>query len=265
MSKINVMATDLMRIPSFDDILFEIRNKEYGAYVIRKKYGRNIIISILIGIIIMATTVITAYLNAKALENRQKHTESQVEIRMENLDQPNEIIAPPPPPPPPPEDVVQSAKYIPPVVVDSVKHEDTVQLMTADEARVEVKNKEVVEIIQAVKEEVQEEVAEPDPFITVEEMPVPHGGNSGLFKYITDNTIYPKAARENNIQGKVVVQFCVTSKGDVEKVSILSGVEPELDAEAIRIVKSLPTFKPGKQSGKSVPVWLFVPIYFKLK
>ena len=82
----------------------------------------------MIGIIILSTAIITPYLNAKALENRQKRAERQVEIKMENLDQPNETVAPPPPPPPPPADVVQQQKYVPPVVVDSVKPEDSYNL-----------------------------------------------------------------------------------------------------------------------------------------
>ena len=70
---------------------------------------------------------------------------------MENLDQPNEQVAPPPPPPPPPADVVQQQKYVPPVVVDSIKPEDNVQLMTADEAQTEVKNEEVVEVVRKLR------------------------------------------------------------------------------------------------------------------
>ena len=124
--------------PAFDDIVFEARNKEYGAYRLRKKYNRNVIISVLIGIIILGTAVITPYLNAKAAENRASRAERQVEIKMENLDQPAETVAPPPPPPPPPQDAVQQARYVPPVVVDSVKPEEVVQLMTADQAQVEV-------------------------------------------------------------------------------------------------------------------------------
>ncbi len=82
------------------------------------------IVAMLIGIVIIGTAIITPYLNAKALENRTKRTERQVEIKLENLDQPNETVAPPPPPPPPPAEVVQQAKYVPPVVVDSVKPEE---------------------------------------------------------------------------------------------------------------------------------------------
>jgi len=259
------MATEKITAPAFDDIVFEHRNKEYGAYKLRKKYSRNVLIALIIGVILISTAIITPYLNAKAAENRSKRAERQVEIKMENLDQPAEQVAPPPPPPPPPQDVVQQAKYVPPVVVDSVKPEDEVQLMTADQAQVEVQNEEVVEEVAVVAEEVQEEEADAEPFVVVEEMPMFPGGETELLKYIAEHTQYPEVAKENNIQGKVIVRFCVTSKGGVDKVSILKGVDPELDKEAIRVVQTLPTFKPGKQGGKPVPVWYMVPINFTLK
>ena len=259
------MEKDFKRVPDFDDIVFAIRNKEYGAYKLRKKYNRNVLIAMLIGIIILSTAVITPYLNAKALEKRTKRAERQVEITLENLDTPNETVASPPPPPPPPADVVQQAKYVPPVVVDSVRPEDNVQLMTADQAVVEVKNEEVVEVVQEIKEEIREEEAEPEPFVVVEEMPMYPGGDVELLKYIGEHTQYPEVAKENNIQGRVIVRFCVTAKGGVSQVSILKGVDPELDKEAIRVVSALPAFKPGKQGGKPVPVWYMVPITFTLK
>jgi len=250
--------------PALDDIVFENRNKEYGAYKLRKKYSRNVLIGCLIGIFIISTAIIIPYLNTKAAESKAKKAERQVEIKMENLDQPNEQIAPPPPPPPPPQEVVQQARYVPPVVVDSVKPEDNVQLMTADQAVVEVQN-EVVEEAPVQAEEVQEDVDEAEPFVVVEEMPMFPGGEPALLAYIAEHTQYPEVAKENNIQGKVIVRFCVTSKGGVDKVSILKGVDPELDKEAIRVVQTLPAFKPGKQGGKPVPVWYMVPINFTLK
>ena len=259
------MAKEKITAPAFDDIVFEHRNKEYGAYRLRKKYNRNVIIGLIIGVLIIATAIITPYLNAKAAENKSKRAERQVEIKMENLDQPNETIAPPPPPPPPPQDVVQQARYVPPVVVDSIKPEDNVQLMTADQAVVEVQNTEVVEEVQVVAEEVQEDVDAAEPFVVVEEMPMFPGGEAALLAYIAANTQYPEIAKENNIQGKVIVRFCVTSKGGVDKVSILKSVDPELDKEAIRVIGTLPAFKPGKQGGKPVPVWYMVPINFTLK
>jgi periplasmic protein TonB len=259
------MAKENNRAPNFDDIVFENRNKEYGAYSLRKRYKRNVSLSLLVGVIIFCIAVITPYLNAKAVENRAKKAERQVEIKLENLNQPNEQVAPPPPPPPPPSEAVQQNRYVPPVVVDSVKPEDVKQLMTADQAQVEVKNAEVVEEVQEVKQEVKQEEAEAEPFVVVEEMPMFPGGDAALLAYISEHTQYPEVAKENNVQGKVIVRFCVTSKGGVDKVSILKSVDPELDKEAIRVVQTLPPFKPGKQGGKPVPVWYMVPINFTLK
>jgi periplasmic protein TonB len=259
------MAKETIKAPAFDDIVFEERNKEYGAYKLRKRYNRNVSIALLIGVIVIATAIITPYLNAKAAENRGKRAERQVEIKMENLDQPAQQVAPPPPPPPPPTDVVQQQKYVPPVVVDSIKPEDVKQLMTADQAQTEVTNKEVVEVQQTVKEEVQEAEPEEVPFVVVEEMPMYPGGDPELLKYIAEHTQYPEVAKENNIQGRVIIRFCVTAKGGVSQVSVLKGVDPELDKEAIRVVNTLPAFKPGKQGGKPVPVWYMVPITFTLK
>jgi protein TonB len=259
------MANEKISAPAFDDIVFEVRNKEYGAYKLRKKYNRTVLIALAIGILVLATAVIAPYINAKAAENRSKRAERQVVIKMENLDTPHDVVAPPPPPPPPPTDVVQQQKYVPPQVVDSIKPEDVKQLMTADQAQTEVTNKEVVEVVQQVKEEVQETEAEPEPFVVVEEMPSFPGGDIALLKYIFEHTQYPEVAKENNIQGRVIIRFCVTAKGGVSQVSVLKGVDPELDKEAIRVVNTLPPFKPGKQGGKPVPVWFMVPITFTLK
>ena len=102
------------------------------------------------------------------------------------------------------------------------------------------------------------------PFVVVEEMPLFSGGDSALLAYIANNTKYPALAKTNNIQGRVIARFCVNKAGVVDRVSILKGVDPELDNEAIRVVSSLPAFIPGKQGGKPVSVWYMVPITFTL-
>ena len=96
-------------------------------------------------------------------------------------------------------------------------------------------------------------------------MPMFPGGDLALLKYIAENTRYPQAAKEQNLQGKVIIRFCITPEGGVSKISVLKGVAPELDAEAVRVVNSLPAFLPGKQGGIPVPVWYMVPIAFKLE
>ena len=118
--------------------------------------------------------------------------------------------------------------------------------------------------VSAVNEETTEK-SDIAPFVVVEEMPMFPGGDLELLKFIGENTVYPESAKTNNIQGRVIVRFCVTAKGGVSLISVLKGVSPELDAEAIRVVQTLPSFKPGIQGGEAVPVWYMVPITFTLK
>ena len=258
------MANEKKNIPAFDDIVFEQRNQEYGAYRLRKKYNRNVMIGMLIGIIIIGTAIITPYLNAKALENRKKRDQKLVELKMENLDQPQENVAPPPPPPPPPAEVVAQIKYVAPVLVDTLKPEEAKQMMSAEQAQTEVKNEEVTAVTE-VQEEVKEEEAPVEVFVVVEEMPTFPGGDAELMKFINSNIVYPEIAKENNIQGRVILRFCVTYKGAVDQVQVLKPVDPALDNEAIRVIKMLPPWKPGKQGGKPVNVWYSVPVTFQLK
>ena len=104
-----------------------------------------------------------------------------------------------------------------------------------------------------------------EPFVVVEEMPMFPGGDSTLLAYISQYTKYPESSKTNKIQGKVIVRFCVTALGSIDKISVLKSVTRELDEEAVRVVSSLPAFKPGKQGGKPVPVWYMIPIEFSLK
>ena len=145
-------------------------------------------------------------------------------------------VTPPPPPPPPP-------------VIEQSKTTSTEKL---DE---NIPNK-----IDPVNEEIPDQV-----FVVVEEMPKFPGGDKAMMDFIYANIVYPETAKENNIQGRVILKFCVTYKGTVDKVTVLKGVDPDLDNEAVRVIKMLPTWKPGKQGGKPVNVWYNVPVTFQLK
>ncbi len=112
-----------------------------------------------------------------------------------------------------------------------------------------------------LKQSAQEE----EPFVVVEEMPMFPGGDSALIAYIGKNTRYPENAKAKNIQGKVILRFCVTATGSVDRISVLKGVNRDLDAEATRVISTLPSFKPGKQGGKPVAVWYMVPVNFSLE
>lgn len=107
--------------------------------------------------------------------------------------------------------------------------------------------------------------AEKEPYTIVEVMPEYPGGDNALMDFIKKNVTYPPDAKVKGVQGKVIVKFCVTEKGLVDKISITQGVSPDLDAEATRVVGTLPAFKPGKQGGVDVPVWYNLPISFTLK
>jgi protein TonB len=96
-------------------------------------------------------------------------------------------------------------------------------------------------------------------------MPTFPGGNPALSKYIGERLRYPSGAQEKGIQGKVIIKFCVTAQGGVSMLSVLKGVDPELDQEAMRVVKTITKFNPGKKDGIAVPVWFLVPITFSLK
>ena len=104
-----------------------------------------------------------------------------------------------------------------------------------------------------------------EPYIVVEEMPTFPGGELELLKFLSENTLYPESAKERGVQGRVILRFAVETDGKVGRTSVLKGVDPDLDAEALRVVSTLPDFRPGKQDGKPVPVWYMVPITFTLK
>jgi len=267
------MAKNKIKIPTFDDIVFEFRNKEYGAYILRKKYNKYMTISLIIGILVISTALIVPYLRTKAIVARgHEREEREVTIEMENLELPDSDFAPPPPPPPPPPaDAVVQQAYVPPVVVDSVKPEEAMAFRTFEEIREVVVDRAVDDVIEVAVStstatvEVEQEEERIPVFVVVEEMPMFPGGEAALLNYIATNIKYPERAQENNIQGRVFVQFAVTSRGNIGEVRVLRGVDPDLDAEAIRVVQSLPTFRPGRQGGQPVAVWYQVPITFQLR
>ena len=104
------------------------------------------------------------------------------------------------------------------------------------------------------------------PFVQVDEMPVFPGGDTAILKYIADNSHYPEEAKKNKITGKVIVRFVVEKDCSVSEVTVLQSVNPQLDAEAVRVIKTLPKFeKPAKNGGVAVRVYYMLPITFDLK
>ena len=99
----------------------------------------------------------------------------------------------------------------------------------------------------------------------VEQMPQFPGGEVALMKYIDSHINYPPKAAKNNIEGSVIVQFVVKKDGSIGEVKVVHSLEKDLDKEAVRVVKSLPKFTPGRHDGQAVSVWYTLPVSFKLK
>ena len=160
-----------------------------------------------------------------------------------------------PPPPPPP--AVQEVE-VRNVVEDNVETE-SIEVNTEDDKETEVV---IAAPVEAVEEVEEDEVV----FVIVESMPEFPGGQQALFKYLSENVKYPVIAQENGIQGRVICQFVVNKDGSIVDVEVVrSGGDPSLDKEAIRVIKSMPKWKPGKQRGKPVRVKYTVPVNFKLQ
>ena len=160
-----------------------------------------------------------------------------------------------PPPPPPP--AVQEVEVLN-VVEDNVETE-SIEVNTEDDKAEEV-------VIAAPVEAPQEEEEEEVVFVVVESMPEFPGGQQALFKYLSENVKYPVIAQENGIQGRVICQFVVNKDGSIVDVEVVrSGGDASLDKEAVRVIKSMPKWKPGKQRGKAVRVKYTVPVNFKLQ
>lgn len=157
---------------------------------------------------------------------------------------------PPPPPPPPPATIIE-------IVEDDEEIEEELEIEDT-----EVDEDEVIEIV-AVEEE--EEVAEEEIFTIVETNPSFPGGDAKMYEYLGKNMNYPPIAQDNNIQGRVYVSFVVEKNGKITDVRVLRGIGGGCDEEAIRVVKSMPSWSPGKQRGKAVRVRFNLPIVFKLQ
>ena len=118
---------------------------------------------------------------------------------------------------------------------------------------------------EVVQEKPKEEKKKEEVFTHVEQMPKFPGGDAELYKFISNNLQYPAMAIENNVQGKVIVQFVVTKDGSIGNVKVVRSVDRDLDNEAVRVCKKLPKFVPGKQNGQAVNVWYTLPVTFKLQ
>ena len=272
------------------DLVFEGKNKDFGAYVIRtdspKRHNKavlwTIIGAIIFGLLAFGFVKANQYLEERRLAEQGEQEEVLIDMSQdaEEPEPENERVEQPKPEVLP-EEVLKSVKVTELQIVedDKVKKEDEIKTQdelketeTAFGQKDNEKGTEDRNVTRTLKEEVvvEKKVEAPkevkeEIFRSVEQMPQFPGGEAALMKYLQSHINYPPMAAENNIQGRVVVQFVVDKTGKVGEVKVVRSVDKDLDKEAVRVCKSLPKFTPGRQNGQAVSVWYTLPVTFKLQ
>lgn len=265
---------------SWVDLVFEGKNQAYGAYQLRKNTGKRnmwailimLIAAALLAVVIGANNMlsksgeedvdISADVNLSALAEKKPEVEDKAPVKVEEAK--------------PVEQVKSSIKFVPPVVKEDKDVREDKELKSQDELNetktaiggFDVKGNTDDADAQVLK--AVEEVAQPEPkpaedkiFDVVEQQPTFKEGD--VRAWLARNMQYPPVAAENGIQGRVVVGFVVERDGSISHVQVLRGVDPSLDKEAVRVVKSMPKWNPGMQNGSPVRVKYNVPVQFKLQ
>ena len=277
MSKIDLISNE------WTDLVFEGRNQAYGAYKLRKGTAKRNVWALIIVGLAAALLYLGLQLQKMAEANKKVENTQAVELAKLNTEkkeakvEKKEIIKQEP------EKVVEqvksSVKFTAPIIKkdSEVKEEDEIKL---DE--VQKSDKAVGAFTVEGNDEVggavlkaKEDIAAPEPpkhvveetkiFTVVEQMPMFPGGDAALMGYLRDNMHYPTVAAENGVQGRVVVGFVVERDGSITDVNVLRSVDPSLDREAMRVVKAMPKWTPGKQNGSAVRVKYQVPVTFRLQ
>ena len=272
------------------DLVFEGKNQEFGAYQLRKSSDKRhnlAMLYVLIGLAVVAAILFSLNMYndyraeieaAEAKERAEKMSAAQLaqmeeveeveeEVEEQRFEQPEIEV---------PQEVLATVQVTQIAIVDAEEVKNEVMDMEAQKedntARgvVNQDGSDDADKFQAVAEQVV--VKEPDPepvkeeeiFVAVEQQPEFPGGTAALMKWLANNVRYPQMALENGISGRVIVKFVVEKDGSVSGVTLVRGVDKDLDREAIRVVKSMPKWQPGKNNGQAVRCYFNLPVNFKL-
>ena len=254
------------------ELIFQGKNKEYGAYKMRSESDRRHNTAM----IIVAVVAVVAFSLPKLIEmvkpkQREVITEVTTLSKLDKAEVKNDVKKAAPVEPPPA--LKSSIRFTAPVIKkdEEVKDEEQmksqeeltntkVAISVADVKGVDNGKIDIADVKQAVTQVEEEKV-----YQVIEQMPQFPGGEQELLNFINKNIKYPVIAQENGIQGKVILRFVVSKTGVVDRVEVIRSLDPACDKEAIRVVKSLPHFIPGKQNGMNVAVWYTLPVTYKLE
>jgi len=271
------MAKDInLNDAEWCDLVFEGRNQSYGAYRMRqtssKRHTRAFIIAFLFVAFLAAlpTLIDTVQKLTARHETMDEKTvltdlsKLEDQVKEENIKRAEE--APPPPP------LKSTVKFTAPVITDE-KIEEGEELQSQEDLSA-TKTTISVATVQGTDEEKGVDIAdledhkvviEEKPVYGVEQMPAFPGGEEELIRFIHDNLKYPAVAAEVGVEGRVTIRFVVSRTGDVTDVTVIRGLDPSCDKEAVRVVKMMPRWIPGRQNGRNVPVYYTLPVVFKLQ
>jgi periplasmic protein TonB len=255
-----------------DDIVFEERNKTYGAYELRRTYDKHastaIAIAVSLFLLFISLPTIISLLNGTVeIEKVIPKPTGQTDLKPPPIIEKPLIIPPTAAVPPPPPKII---KFLPPTLTEEeVKKEDEMQ--TIEDVKqnmtgpVDITGSMVEPTFDAPTATVIEAAPPDQIYLSAEQMPEFPGGVEELMKFLGKKTKYPSLALKMNTQGTVFVGFIVSKEGRINEVTIVKGLSKECDDEAMRVIQSMPDWKPGKQNGRTVSVKYVLPIKFRLE
>lgn len=266
------------------DMIFEGKNKSYGAFELRQSSWKRYIIAF--GIMLLLVSLVAALpaiiSTVKAATGTRAENVKDI-YTVITVDQPlnkvEEVVKPTVPEPP---KYMAMTKFVPPTITkDTEVPDDNPDMAIMDDVAkgndaigaftVENGSKDA----DAIRKEIERDLGRgngtkeaedaPKTFVRAEVMPQFPGGDSEMYKFIADNLKYPVVDQEMGVQGRVTVRFVVSKTGEITSIELIKGISPTCDKEALRVIKSMPKWVPGKQSGNPVQVYFTMPIVFRLK
>ncbi|HTX89488.1 MAG TPA: energy transducer TonB [Bacteroidales bacterium] len=253
-------------VESLEDLVFRDKNKLYGAYFLRKRYHRHITLSLLLATLLMLSAL-TYPLIASYRYKGAAGIDIGVTVNGTFMSHPPDNLTLPPPPPPPLNPLEKKYKFVVPKVVSSEMGDDN---FGKQDILSQNQNKELPPPDEQVTTETQpvnKTIEVPDqtePPTWVPEMPVFPGGEAELYRFLSRNLKYPGDAKDANIAGTVYLTFVVEKDGSITGVTVLRGIGGGCEEEAIRVIRSMPPWTPGKNNGIPVRVRFNLPVKFVL-
>jgi periplasmic protein TonB len=278
------MDQNQLKTATLDDIVFENRLKEYGAYELRKTYPKTVWRSFALGSLFFVAGIAGPYFGSKLFKAGDKALDQEVVVDLTDLakqKEKEEEVAPPPPPPEEkkPEEVAQ-VKFPPPEPLpdeEVVNEEPPPTIEEIKDVKIsdkDVEGEKVTEIITETPPPTDEPAAAPaevekpkeeEIFTTVEQQAEFPGGPREMMKYLAANIKYPPAAQRANVSGRVFLQFVVNQDGSIIDIQTLKGIGFGCDEEAARVVSTMPKWAPGRQNGRNVRSRFTLPVNFTLE